>query len=304
MRLVSILDMRITHGRSVQPNTPCRAVVPAPPTREVREKEDSVIQFLLGILGLGTSCLAADRPPSSEKARSSPMRFEWHMEGPDEACGKTCQTWISAVGVITQNTAREFEGFASKSNVRGATLVLDSEGGSVIAGLALGRAIRRLDITTTVGKTIVLPSDDGKARAKLFPEASCESMCAFVLLGGTRRYVPPQARVLVHMIWLGDKHDRARQATYSAEELGLVQQDIGSIARYTMEMGGNIELLETALRVPPWKPMYILAADEVQRMRLTTLESSSGDDIARPAAPAPWNANALATVTPTRGASD
>jgi hypothetical protein len=41
--------------------------------------------------------------------------------------------------------------------------VLDSEGGSVLTALALGRAIRRFDMTTTVGKTIVLPSHDGKA---------------------------------------------------------------------------------------------------------------------------------------------
>ena len=239
------------------------------------------------------------------------MRFEWHMEGPAEACGKACRTWISAVGVITEDTAREFEGFAENNNVQGATLALDSEGGSVVAGLALGRAIRRLDMTTTVGKTIALPSDDGKARARLSPDTSCESMCAFLLLGGTRRYVPPQARVLVHMIWLGDKRDHAREASYTAEELGLVQQDIGSIARYTVEMGGGIELLETALRVPPWEPMYALTADEVHRMRLTTQESLSGEDIApvvaqapRQAAPAPANANALATVTRTLGGSD
>ncbi|HWL73753.1 MAG TPA: hypothetical protein VNQ74_07780, partial [Burkholderiaceae bacterium] len=131
-----------------------------------------------------------------------------------------------------------------------------------------------------------------------------------VLLGGTRRYVPPQARVLVHMIWLGNKLDRAQEASYTAEELGLVQQDIGGIARYTVEMGGAIELLETALRVPPWKPMYALAPDEIHRMRLTTLESLFDEDITpvatvpKEAAPVPANANALATVTQTQGGRD
>jgi hypothetical protein len=273
-----------------------------------------VIRILIRILALGSSCLpalAADRPTVADAAGPAPMRFEWHMEGPAEACGKACHTWISAVGVITEDTAREFEVFAKDNNVQGATLVLDSEGGSVVAGLALGRAIRRFDMTTTVGKTIVLPSEDGKARARFSPDTSCESMCAFVLLGGTRRYVPPQARVLVHMIWLGDKRDRAREASYTAEELGLVQQDIGSIARYTVEMGGGIELLEIALRVPPWEPMYALATDEVHRMRLTTLEGLSGEEIApasaQPSAqavPASANANALATVTQTQGGRD
>jgi hypothetical protein len=265
-----------------------------------------VIQFLIGILALGTSCLAAlaaDRLAATEEAGPAPMRFEWHVEGPTEVCGKACHTWISAAGVITENTARDFEVFAEDNNVRGATLVLDSEGGSVVAGLALGRAIRRFDMATTVGKTILLPSDDGKARARLSPDTSCESMCAFLLLGGTRRYVPPQARVLVHMIWLGDKRDRPREASYTADELGLVEQDIGSIARYTVEMGGSIELVETALRVPPWKPMYALLADEVHRMRLTTLESLFDGDAAPVTATSPYEvtpalANAVATDTP------
>jgi hypothetical protein len=263
-----------------------------------------VIRFLIGIVALGSICLpalAADRATVTDAAAPAPMRFEWHMEGPAEACGKACHTWISAVGVITEDTAREFKDFAEGNNVQGATLALDSEGGSVIASLALGRAIRRFDMTTTVGKTVVLPSDDGRARTRLSPDASCESMCAFLLLGGTRRYVPPQSRVLVHMIWLGNKRDRAQEASYTAEELGLVQQDIGSIARYVVEMGGSIELLETALRVPPWKPMYLLAPDEVHRMRLTTLERLSGEDIASVGAQAPANANALATVAQAQG---
>lgn len=256
-----------------------------------------MIRFLMGIIALGTSCLAAEAGPSQ-------MRFEWHLEGPAEECGQACRTWISAAGLITEDTARDFEAFAKNSNVRGATLVLDSKGGSVVAGLALGRAIRRLDMTTTVGRTIVLPSEDGRGSARLSPDTSCESMCAFLLLGGTRRYVPPQARVLVHMIWLQDKRDRAREASYTAEELGVVQQDIGSIARYTVEMGGAIELVETALRVPPWEPLYALADDEVHRMRLTTVGSLFDEDVTPVAARATANVGALATLTPTRGGSD
>jgi hypothetical protein len=134
-------------------------------------------------------------------------------------------------------------------------------------------------------------------------------MCAFLLLGGTRRYVPLEARVLVHMIWLGAKSERAQEASYTAEELGLVQHDIGSIARYTVEMGGDIELLETALRVPPWRPMYMLTADEVHRMRLTTLERLFEENFPPIAAPAPRKAtpalaNSIAAITHTQGGND
>lgn len=231
---------------------------------------------LIAILAFAMSLLpasAGDRLTATDAAHSSPMRFVRHTEGPADRCGKRCRTWISAVGVITLETAREFDRFAQNNNIQGATLVLDSVGGSVVAALALGRAIRRLDMTTMVGKTITIASHNGAARPDLSPNASCESMCAFVLLGGVRRYVPPEARVLVHMIWLGDKRDRAQEASYTAQELGMVQQDIGSMARYTVEMGGSIELLEAALQVPPWEPLHALAAEELLRMRLTSLES-------------------------------
>jgi hypothetical protein len=112
-------------------------------------------------------------------------------------------------------------------------------------------------------------------------------MCAFVLLGGTRRFVPPEARVLVHQIWLGNKAKRALESSYSAQELGIVQRDIGSLARYTVEMGGGIELLETALGVPPWEPMHMLSAEELRRTQLTIV-----DRLFPPDTPAPALANA------------
>jgi len=106
----------------------------------------------------------------------------------------------------------------------------------------------------------------------LSPAADCESMCAFVLLGGARRFVPPEARVLVHQIWLAKKREHSETASYTAEEIVLVERDIGSLARYTIEMGGGIELLEAALRVPPWRPLYQLSRDEIGRTSLNNVD--------------------------------
>jgi hypothetical protein len=259
-------------------------------------------------LTLACACVLAsviDRSIAKDDAKPSTMRFEWRTEGPAENCGRFCRTWVSATGVVTDGTARDFEAFARDNNdVRGATLVLDSEGGSVLAAMALGRALRRLDMTTTVGKTSLLPATDASApRATLSPKAQCESMCAFILLGGARRYVPPEARVLVHQIWLGSKAKRALESTYSAEELGLVQRDVGSLARYTVEMGGGIELIETALRIPPWEPMYALSGDEIRRMRLTTLERLFDDEVPTASVPAA-KSNAMTTAAQAQRGQD
>jgi hypothetical protein len=136
--------------------------------------------------------------------------------------------------------------------------------------LALGRAIRNLGMITTIGRTTVLSrTANGERRATLSPDGSCESMCAFLLLAGARRYVPPEAHVLVHQIWLGKKRKQALESNYSAEELNIVQRDIGRLVQYTIEMGGSGELLETALRIPPWEPLYRLSSDELRRKQIT-----------------------------------
>ena len=149
--------------------------------------------------------------------------------------------------------------------------------------MALGRAIRNFEMTTTVGRTNLLPPDgNNEQRATISANASCESMCAFILLAGTRRYVPTEARVLVHQIWLGAKSKRAREISYTADELQLVQRDVGRLVRYTAEMGGSMELIETALRVPPWEPMHRLNIDELRRMKITTIDHLFEQDVPAP----------------------
>jgi len=149
---------------------------------------DSVKRYLAMALACAAVFPCAGGPAAARDDKPASMRFEWRVEGPAERCGTHCRTWISATGVITEETARVFEAFARSNDVRGAKLVLDSEGGSVLSALALGRAIRKFDMTTTVGKTTLLPAVGKNApRAIISNSASCESMCAFLLLAGTRR---------------------------------------------------------------------------------------------------------------------
>ncbi len=212
---------------------------------------------------------------AAEYVRNVPMQFSIWREGPSDACGDKCRVWVSATGAIRPETARDFEAFAKGRDLRGVTIAIESEGGSVLGALALGRAIRRLQMATTVGRTIPLVADDaGDPRAKLSPRADCESMCSFVILAGVKRTVPAEARVRVHQIWLGDRRDDATAATYSAEDLVLVQRDIGRLAQYTVEMGGAVDLLTVALRIPPWEPMRLLSREELRRMNLDTNETA------------------------------
>lgn len=229
---------------------------------------------LLASVVLASGAICAFVPTSTAADRTLPMQFEFKHETPAQACGNQCLTWISASGAITADTPRAFRDFVHGRNLQGVTLALDSDGGSVLGAISLGRQIRALGLATTVGRTVEIDASKGKpAHVMLSPRADCESMCPFVLLAGTQRSVPEEARVLVHQIWLGDRRDDPTAANYSAEDLVLVQRDIGRLAQYTADMGASTELLNLALRIPPWEPMHALTRDELKRTGLLNGEA-------------------------------
>ena len=234
--------------------------------------------------------------------RALPMRFDLRKADASSGCGSSCRSFIEANGAVTADTPRDFENFAKNRDLRGMTMALDSDGGSVLGAITLGRAIRRLDINTTVARAVDLDKGDEHAPfAALSPHADCQSMCAFVLLGGVHRTVPPEARVMVHQIWLGDRRDDPTAANYSAEDLVLVQRDIGRLAQYTVEMGASIDLLDLSLRIPPWEPMHMLTADEINRMHVATDLQPERAPATVAASPLP-GASALAPLVPAGGA--
>ncbi|MEJ2376482.1 MAG: hypothetical protein P8Y71_14050 [Pseudolabrys sp.] len=218
--------------------------------------------------------------------RTLPMQFELRREGPAKACGAKCRVLVFASGAISADTPHDFETFARRHDLAGATVVLDSDGGSVHGAIAFGREIRKLGLDTTVGRvTDIGGSHKGIPRAALLPRANCESMCAFVLVAGVHRTVPPEARVMVHQIWLGDRREDPTAATYSAEDLVLVQRDIGRLVRYTADMGASMELIDLALRIPPWEPMHVMTRNEIRTARVETL--TPGGDVTATVASSP-----------------
>ena len=251
-------------------------------------------------IALASAALVSLLPASAQASdRTLPMRFDLRLQGPADACGAQCRLWISASGAITADTPRDFESFAQGRDLTGATVVLDSDGGSVLGAIALGSDIRRRGLDTTVGRIVDVPSGQERPRGRYVPRADCESMCGFVLLGGVHRAVPPEARVMVHQIWLGDRRDDPTAANYTAEDLVLVQRDIGRLARYTIDMGGSIDLLNLALRIPPWEPMHALTADETRRTRLATDQSDApvAATVAASPGPAPAATRPVPRVT-------
>ena len=207
------------------------------------------------------------------EARKLPMKFTW------VDCQPNCRGWVSAAGIVTADSPGDFDEFARGRQLGGATIVLDSSGGSVNASIALGRRFRELGALTTVGISVQTRTAQS-APANMAPVAYCESMCVFLLLSGKTRYVPETAHVRVHQIWIGDRADDAKAATYSANDLTIVERDIGRLAKYTFDMGGAGDLLSLALNVPPWENLHELSREE---LRLTNLVTT--DMVAQPGSP-------------------
>ena len=204
--------------------------------------------------------------------RKLPMKFSW------VSCQPNCGGWVSAVGVVTANTSGDFDEFARGRQLRGTTIVLDSSGGSVNDAIALGRRWRNLGALTTVG-TSVQTNTAQEAPADMASGAYCESMCVFLLLAGKTRYVPDGAHVRVHQIWMGDRANDAKAAVYSADDLMIVERDIGRLAKYTFDMGGTGDLLLLSLNVPPWEDLHELSREELRLTNLVTTEMIAQSDV-------------------------
>ena len=217
---------------------------------------------LPGLMTLGGSA----RAESTLEERKLPMKFSW------VDCEPNCGGWVRAVGIVTSDSPADFDQFARGRDLAGATVVLDSSGGSVNDAIALGRRWRRLGLLTTVG--ISVENHTAKSdQASVVPDAYCESMCVFLLLSGKTRYVPDGAHVRVHQIWMGDRADDARAASYSAQDLMIVERDVGRLAKYTFDMGGAGDLLALSLSVPPWEELHELSREELRLTNLVTTDA-------------------------------
>ena len=220
------------------------------------------IVLLVMVTPLGGSARAG----ASLEERKLPMRFKW------VGCQPNCRGWVSAVGIVTADTPKDFDEFAEGRQLDGVTIVLDSSGGSVNDAIALGRRWRGLGALTTVGISLENRTAQG-GRAGIMPEAYCESMCVFLLLSGKVRYVPEQAHVRVHQIWMGDRAEDAEASTYTAQDMMIVERDIGRLAKYTFDMGGTGDLLSLSLNVPPWDDLHEFSPQELQLTGLVTTDA-------------------------------
>jgi len=167
-----------------------------------------------------------------------------------------------------------------------------SPGGSVDAGLAIGRLLRERRMTAGVARTVPLGCDPTKEQEaacdslkrsgrELMAELRtartlCNSSCVYALIGAAVREVAPGARIGVHEIALGRYDERGIAApldrkNLSPEQLKQLRAEEARLARYIGEMGIDKALFEAAAQIGHERVRY-LSLDEIARFGIDRRE--------------------------------
>ena len=154
---------------------------------------------------------------------------------------------VVAVGQIAQGDAGRFEAFLESLPEAPEWVALDSPGGIVDEGLAIGRVIRAREIGTAI-----------------LPGTICLSSCPYALAGGVERRVSREGAVGLHQHFY---------ETPGYMPVFFVVSDIQSSQGETMahliEMGIDPGVMVHGLMTPP-EDIYVLVKEELVESRFAT----------------------------------
>jgi hypothetical protein len=237
----------------------------------------------------GSTPAPAAKPAQARSPDPPPITF-FLATGPADACGPGCDGWIAADGKIDLDAAQRLRKVLTKLGQRKAPpLFLHSAGGSVLGAIALGRLIRRHNITVSVARTTPVecphdPQPNNKACESLkrsgrdlvaeldTSRGICNSACVLVLAGGAVRSVPPWVKLGVHAIGF----DLTKTPLRGPALAEATRAANASIVEYLHDMGIPKALFDASNAVPHESPRF-LHRDELARFGLDTRAFGQSD---------------------------
>lgn len=182
-------------------------------------------------------------------AQASDMTFELECAGNAvESC------YVIAQGTITKDTPKRFSEFWGTGQIDGNQILLNSPGGSLSAGVALGRVFRSLNLNTVVGN-----GDAVRNRTGLPGPATCQSACAYAFVGGNNRHLTEGSKLGFHRFFIkGQTMDG-----HSAQSVS------GGLIRYLIEMNVDARVFSLASTAGEGE-MYFVPAEEAEEYDLVT----------------------------------
>lgn len=221
--------------------------------------------------------LLPDRSPAIDIERfvREPMTFRSVSNGGNcLGCG-----WIVGEGVIADDTHEVLRRFHEDEGAAG-RLVLDSPGGSLQGGIALGRYIRELGIEVAIGRSRVM--DPQFPWYEIEEGGQCLSACAYAFLGGQVRQIDSDESIGFHQFYDEETVADLVNPRFSGLDRLTDQLVTGAIVRYVNEMGIDARLYPIVAGVSPGDFVF------VDREEAVALNIDNSEDVA-----GPWRVSAF-----------
>ena len=186
----------------------------------------------------------------SSFANSGEMRFVFVPPSKMHALLRGAKWKVYADGPIDVNAADRFEQLIKKKNVpQYSTIYLNSSGGSVIAGIGLGKLFRKYGFRTSLGR--YAPNSD-------YPlwDAHCLSACTFAYIGAEFRYMSKESVFGVHRFYSAGR-------TLGSEDAAQILS--GYIVQHLSSSGIDPTFFIKMTKAGP-KEIYILSMSELEKM--------------------------------------
>jgi hypothetical protein len=209
-------------------------------------------QLMKHVLLLATAMLLAGLCATATSA--APMKFEYRQTG-----GNHCCWWIQADGEIVSDTPAAFEAFYHSLKYPPDIVRLNSLGGNLIAGVALGEKMRALGVSTEVGST---QGEADKAAG------ICASACAYAFLGGKARFLDENSRLGFHRFYSPLAVDNAKAKLFSGEDLDNTQKLLAGLLFYTISMGVDPRIIVLA-STAGMDEVFWVAKKDAEELRIT-----------------------------------
>jgi len=163
------------------------------------------------------------------------------------------QTWyIYLEGYIDKDAAKRLNAEIITRNIKDAFVFFNSNGGSLVAGMEIGRLIRKYGFSTFVG------SRPERPMTQALP-GECYSACVLAFIGGYYRYQEPGSKIGVHRFYSALPTDSA---------MDIAQILSAKITNYLLEMGVDVRLFDRMSKAGK-DELYILDKDEARELRVT-----------------------------------
>jgi hypothetical protein len=167
----------------------------------------------------------------------------------DGRCRAHCPRVIVAEGQITNSTPDEFVEFL-RENVGDRDLrtvvLLNSQGGYVVASMELGRVFRRIGAATVVAH-------------------QCLSACVYAFMGGIKRVAPRGSYLGIHRMF-ADTSEGMFEPKHRVYDDGSMA---AMLMRYTARMGVSRDLIRSAEHVSSSR-IHFVTPTEMSRWRLAS----------------------------------